>query len=222
VAGQSLQKAFIVEKEGGAQLSCRFNPREYTITKSSKWTKTPAKGAKSAPKQEFLGAQPRSMQMELFFDAWESKSASVAKDVDTLLGWTNPTQKSISANKPNPPIVVFHWGTTASFDAFIKQVTAKFTLFQPDGTPLRATVGVSFEEVPAEQSPQNPTSGGSAGRRTHVLCAGETLPLIAYREYGDPALWRAIALENNVDDPLRIPLGHRLQLPPIDRAEELV
>jgi nucleoid-associated protein YgaU len=218
----ALQKAFIAEKEGGAQLSCRFNPREYSVTKSAKWSKTPAKGAKSAPKQEFLGANPRTMQMELFFDAWESQAANVAKDVDTLLGWTNPTQKSIAANKPNPPIVVFHWGTTASFDAYVKQVNAKFTLFKPDGSPLRATVGVTFEEVPAEPGAQNPTSGGPVGRRSHVLSEGETLQLVAHREYGDAALWRAVALANDVDDPLRLPAGTRLLLPPADVAEELV
>jgi hypothetical protein len=218
----ALQKAFIAEKDGPGRLTCRFNPREYTVSKSATWHKTPAKGAKSAPKQEFLGANPRSMQMELFFDAWESPSQDVAKDVNMLLEWTSPTEKSISAGKPNPPIVVFHWGGTASFNAYVKQVSAKFTLFKPDGTVLRATVGVSFEEVPNEPPKQNPTSGGPPGRRMHVLAGGESLHTLAYDEYGDPALWRAIAVANAIDDPLRVAPGRRLLLPSTEAAEELV
>ena len=129
-----LVKAFIQLKDGTARLTCAFNPREYTISKSATWHKTPAKGAKSAPKPEFVGANPRSMQMELFFEAWES-SGDVSKAIDTLMKWTTPTDKSLTDSSPNPPIVVFHWGTKSYFDAYVKQVSAKYTMFEPDGTP---------------------------------------------------------------------------------------
>jgi nucleoid-associated protein YgaU len=33
--------------------------------------------------------------------------------------------------------------------------------------------------------------------------------------YGDPALWRAIALANRLDNPRRLQIGHRLQIPKI-------
>ena len=112
----ALEKAFIELKDASKRLTCMFNPREYTIAKSSTWHKTPAKGAKSAPKPEFVGANPRTMTLELFFDGWERSadltqgSNDVSKAIDTLMDWTTPTQKSLSDNKPNPPIVVFHWG----------------------------------------------------------------------------------------------------------------
>jgi Contractile injection system tube protein len=215
-----LEKAFIALKEGGQRLTCAFNPREYTISKSATWHKTPAKGAKSAPKPEFVGANPSSMSMELFFDAFES-SGDVSKDINTLLEWTGPTQKSLADNKPNPPIVVFHWGNKSFFDAYIKQVSAKFTLFDSDGTPLRATVNVGFEEVPMEKPKTNPTSGGPAGRRTHVVGASDTLHSVAYSEYGDAALWRGLAAFNRIDDPLRVGTGTTLLIPPATVATEL-
>jgi hypothetical protein len=215
-----LQKAFIALKDGSEQIQCAFNPKEYTITKSATWHKTPAKGAKSAPKPEFVGANPRSMSMELFFDGWEG-GLDVAKSVDTLLEWTSPTKKSLADNKPNPPIVVFHWGNTAYFDAYVKQVSAKYTLFKPDGTPLRATVNVGFEEVPADPPKTNPSSGGVAGKRTHVVSGADTLHSIAHAEYGDAALWRGLAAANEIDDPLRIHVGTKLLVPPATIAGEL-
>jgi nucleoid-associated protein YgaU len=211
---KALQKAFIVCQDTGEQLTCLFNPKEYTIKKSSQWKATPSKKAKTAPKTEFVGTNPRTLDMELFLEAWESASGDIATDVERLFTWANPTEDSLRKNKPQPPIVVFRWGSTSSFEAYVKSVSAKYTMFRPDGTPVRATVTVGLEETPMEAYKQNPTSGGVAGRRTHLVVAGDSLQSIAYREYGTPTMWRAIAVSNDIEDPLRVPPGSRLLIPP--------
>jgi nucleoid-associated protein YgaU len=160
------------------------------------------------------------MSMELFFDAWE-KAGDVSKSVDTLLEWTSPTKKSIADSKPNPPIVVFHWGNKSYFDAYIKQVTAKYTMFGADGTPVRASVNVGFEEVPADPPKTNPSSGGASGKRTHLVASADSLQSIAFAEYGDAALWRGLAAANGIDDPLRVATGTTLLIPAASVAAEL-
>ena len=49
---------------------------------------------------------------------------------------------------------------------------------------------------------------------------GDTLPGIAAREYGDPALWREIADENPraAASPVRLRPGDVLVLPPVELA----
>jgi hypothetical protein len=218
---QELVKAVLKRKDGAAQLACRFNPRELSISKSATWQKTPVRGARTAPTPEFTGTLPRTLQIELFFDAWDDPARGVAGDLDVLFDWTNPTEKSRADGRPNPPVVVFHWGKASYFDAFVKQVNAKYTLFAGNGIPLRATASVSFEEVPNEPGRQNPTSGGPPGRRTHVVAAGDSLHSIADREYGNPALWRGLAEANGIDDPLRLRPGTRLLIPSGREASEL-
>jgi nucleoid-associated protein YgaU len=214
MSDKALQKASIVAAELSQTLICRFNPKEYTVSTSASWAKTPAKGAEKAPKPEFVGTNPRSLQMELFLDSWDSKTESVSKDVEMLMNWTTPTPKSLQANKPNPPIVAFHWGATTLFDAFLKSVSARFTLFRANGEPLRAVVSVGFEEVPNDAAKQNPTSGGIAGRRARLVGAGDSLQSIAYDEYGDPTRWRLVAEANGIDDPFNVAIGARLLIPP--------
>ena len=211
---QSLAKATLVAKDLNDQVECRFNPREYVVAKSATWTRTPARGAASAPTPEFGGTNPRTLQMELFFDDWNSGSSDVSQNVEKLLAWTNPTSDSINANKPNPPIVYFQWGSKQLFDAYVKSINARYTMFRTDGTPLRAQVTAMFEEVPNDPGRQNPTSGGERGRRVHTVSAGDRLDWIAYREYGDPTLWRGIARVNGIQDPL-LPLepGSTLLIP---------
>ena len=82
---------------------------------------------------------------------------------------------------------------------------------------MRATLDVTFRQVEDEglYPRQNPTSGGIAGHRTHILKEGETLDYLAAQEYGSAALWRYIADVNGIDDPLRLKPGHVLALPPL-------
>lgn len=53
--------------------------------------------------------------------------------------------------------------------------------------------------------------GGPGGERT----SGERLDEIAAAEYGDPTLWRALAAFNDIDDPMHIPAGRVLRIPPL-------
>jgi hypothetical protein len=214
----SLVKASIRAKRGDGELTCAFNPGEYTVTKSAEWRETPTSGAPSAPKPEFVGTRPRTMRMKLLFDAWATDTDDISGDVEKLLEWTNPTAASIAQGRPAPPILSFHWGASTYFDAYLSSVDAQYTMFESDGTPLRATVAVTLVEIPSEPARQNPSSGSLARHRTAMLAAGDSLHSIAHREYGDSTLWRGIAAANRIDDPLRVEIGTTLLIPPRDEA----
>jgi nucleoid-associated protein YgaU len=193
-----------------------YNPTSYSVSKSTTWHKPPAtKGAKEAPAPEFGGANAAQVQMELFLDRWEEPLGDVSKDVRKLLRWLRATDHSHSNQQPQPPVLAFSWGRSNPlgwFSGYLKSVNAKYTMFREEGTPTRATVSISLEEVPAEPGRQNPSSGGLLGHRTRLMTAGDSLHSIAHEEYGDPSLWRALAELNGIDDPLRIPVGTTLML----------
>lgn len=212
------EKAYLMAKGTGERLTCRFNPKEITIAKSSQWKRTPNKGAQDASKPEFVGTNPRTLKMDLLFEGWETGTGDVSTDVDKLFTWSNPTAESISNNNPMPPLVVLHWGSKSYFEVYIKQVSAKFTLFDAQGCPIRAIATCTFEETPLSAEGQNPTSGSLPGSKTHVVLQGESLQSIAYQEYRDAGRWRAIAIANGVDDPLRLRPGTSLLLPPATEA----
>jgi hypothetical protein len=222
----TLVKASIRVKASGSStgrrevLVCAFNPSEYEITKSAEWRSTPTSGA-DTPSPEFVGGKPRNLTMKLLFDAWASGEGTVVAAVEQLFEWCNPTKSSIAKKTPNPPILLFTWGRRAFFDAYLQSVRVQYTMFDSDGTPLRAMVNVTLVEVPNEPAGQNPTSGSLAGHRTTRMVAGDSLHSIAYREYGSAELWRGLAAANGIDDPLRVRLGTRLLIPPREDAAEL-
>lgn len=191
----------------------QFNPKEVTITKSAAWKRESTKKSKKASPPEFTGPEPSKMTLEMFVDASGPRDGSVVATVEKLLSCCVATEETANQSKPMPPLVVLHWGSISSFPAFVTSVSAKFTLFASDGTPLRAVCSVSLEEMPGEPFRQNPTSGSQDVRRVHRTVAGDSLASVAYSAYGDPNAWRPLAAYNGIDDPLRVPTGTVLLLP---------
>ena len=203
------------------EIAFQFNPKEVTIAKQAKWERKPTKGAKKSGPPEFSGSDPCKLTLEMFLDATGAHDASVVDTVEKLFGCCVPTDESHGKKKPAPPLVALQWGKVTSFPAFVTSVNAKYTLFDSDGTPIRALCSISLEEMPDEPWRQNPTSGGLSARRAHTLVEGDSLASVAYAEYGDPNLWRPLAAYNSIDDPLRVRPGSTLLVPaPEDLAKE--
>jgi hypothetical protein len=219
--GSLSSAASAVAGGGGNKIDFQFNPREYTIQKTANYQRSQVPASDQAPPFQFTGPGPSSLSLEVFLDESESSSGNVMDDVDKLFGCLTPTADSMSTT-PSPPFVLFGWGSTMSFPAVVKSVQAKFLRFRPDGTCTRVSATLQLEQIPSPLPFQNPTSGSTETRRTHVVIAGETLPSIAYREYRNQGLWRAIADANRIDDPMRVGSGTRLLIPSLDEAESYI
>lgn len=221
MANSSLVQAAIINVEANEQVKCLFNPKEYTFTKTNSWPANQKAGA-NMPQMTFGGGQPATLQMELFFDTYAEASSGQAKDVrkeytDKLwkLMITVDKLKDKKTHKSRPPTVRFQWGSAWSFNAVITSISQKFTLFLPDGTPVRATLGVTFQQVKdeAQLAAQNPTSGGVGGERLWTVTQGDTLSWIAHQEYGDGSRWRTIADANHLTEVRHLRPGMVLVLP---------
>ena len=158
------------------------------------------------------------LQMDLFFDTYEA-----GDDVRTK--YTNKIWKLMMINKDKkdkghkgwPPLCEFRWGQSWSFKAVITSLSQKFTLFLANGTPVRSTMKVTFQQAVEEGKypGQNPTTVTKPGYKTRRVKQGETLDWIAFDEYEDSTLWRFLADTNNLDDPMELTAGQVLAIAPI-------
>ena len=216
-------KAKLEEAEGAKRLEFKFNPSEYSVKKGAHW-EAPKRNMKSkaGSRPDYIGSDPQTVSLQIFFDDWEAVMGSISKDVDQLFDWCTPSKSSMGT-KPQPPLLRFVWGSNLQLAMqrfYLESVSVKYTMFGRSGNPLRATADITLKEVPSELGPQNPTSGSIHARRTHLISEGDTLQSIATSEYGNPNLWRGLAMFNDIDDPMRLTMGSRILLPSPEEASE--
>jgi hypothetical protein len=210
------QGSSISKKTSGLSVSCMFNPFEYSVRKTNKYT-AKFKDDSDVPTMEFTGAGEKTLTLKLTFDTYDDKEGQ-KKDVSevTRVLWQLMQVKEQASGKGRPPPVAFEWGTFQFF-AVITSITQKFTLFLNDGTPVRAEVDVSFSQhLDAEEYKrrrQNPTSGSDLIERVWQVKAGDRLDLIAATVYGEATGWRRIAEYNQIRNPLVLQVGQRLRIP---------
>jgi hypothetical protein len=211
-------KALIRTLDGDkVEIPCLFNPKEYSVSKSNKWSVPPAKG-KQLGEYEFGGGDPAKMTLQLLFDTFESGEdvRKVYTDKVWQLMWVDASLTDHqSGQRGRPPRVQFQWGEAFGFEAVITSITQKFILFKENGVPVRATLDVSFQQIKDDlfYPKQNPTSGGTGGGRQVTVKEGDTLTGIAYAEYGDSNNWRPIADANRLTQVRRLRPGMVLEIP---------
>ncbi|MFD9261423.1 peptidase M23 [Streptomyces sp. NPDC059538] len=209
--------ASVGAKPGGvlAKLDLQFNPSTLQLGKTTEWRRSPSRMAGQSALPEFVGSGPRTLSLEVFLDATATHDNSVEQAVEKLMKACVPTPASLGRKKPASPWVRFEWGSarTTSFDGVLSNLSVSYTLFDVDGKPLRATCSLSIEEASVDPPGQNPTSGSRTARSTHIVVAGDSLAMLAWREYGDATAWRDWAEATGLEAPLARGPGRALGVP---------
>ena len=221
---------------------CPFNPAEFSITygadfKTEKGSGTDSEKPKIDPKIVYQGPSVQAISVTLLFDTTEARDwAKIGTEtykvgesvkrrfIDWLFVLTQGRVPGSSEKNAQlrPPKVNLKWGSlTQTYysrkkskeeEFFLTKIAVKYNFFDNTGTPLRAETTLTLQRAIDLMPGTNPTSVGVA-RKIWQVEAGQTLDWIAYREYGDPTLWRHIAEANNLMNPKKIYPGQILRLP---------
>lgn len=209
----NLKKAFIqvLDAQGKVKeiVPVLFNPTEYSMEKSNEFANINIPGLES-PLLQFSRGNLQTLTMELFFDSYELQT-----DVRTFTSKITNLLK-IDPTIHAPPVLRFVWGSLI-FTCVLSRVTKKFTMFQSDGIPVRATLSVTFNEYKTDSSHiENPLQSPDR-TKIYVVKLGDSLWSIAAEEYGNAGQWRSIADENEIENPRLLEIGREITIPPLDK-----
>jgi hypothetical protein len=187
----------------------RFNPTEYQIQKGNAFQEIAIPGLESPPIQYIRGNSEK-LSVEVLADTSDSLEDVRQKYVQPVRNLLNQVPDLHA-----PPIVAFTWDREV-FRGVLESVQVSYTLFSPEGIPLRAKMSLVFKEyrsveVQVKERPKRSPDFDKA----YVVRAGDTLDRIAWAAYRDPARWRDIARANSIDDPRRLTPGRVLTVPRI-------
>lgn len=217
---------------GSAQafaFSVPYNPTELSFQKAMRFAEIAIPGL-DAPLQQFVRGEAEKLTLELFFDTTDQGTGLGATSVTSLTDQVFSLAR-INPQTHAPPVVTLAWNShfpgdslqpamaaqdRHTFTGVIESINQKFTLFSPEGIPLRATVNLTIREYRTLEDQIDKLNLQSPDRtHSHTLAGGETLSAVAAEEWNRPGEWRQIADANNLEDPRRLRVGTFLTIPVI-------
>jgi len=217
------------EVPGGKTVEVQFNPQTLRLSYANE-TKGGDQPGGSA--KQFVGSGTTKLSVELLFDTTEETGADNRRDVRhkteaVAFFLKAEKQKQQKGKRPPPrvpPGIRFEWGTFI-FRGVVTSMQETLDYFSEEGIPMRATLALELarQEIEFEfgkPGAASPTPGvplgapgaGTPGTDPGVGARdGESLQQLASR-VGSSADWKAIATLNNIDNPLRLGAGIRLNV----------
>ncbi len=183
-----------------------FNPTDLSVDRSSHYASMPVPGL-AMPILQYIRGESDILHLELFLDRTD-QSSDIEQDLVNLQNFV-----TIDSGLHAPPVAEFAWGQF-SFTGVVTALRQRMTMFSEDGRALRARLTLSFKSYKSAEVQLRELKLSSPDRsHVRVLREGETLAHIAYEAYGDPRMWRPIALANGIERPRFIAPGTPLSIP---------
>ena len=225
-----LQKLKILAYEVGnftapvAEFSVYINPEKYTHSFQICYNDVQAQGAPGgSPK--FNKVLSETVKFELVFDG-TGVVPSPIPGVVPFLG--DGITKQIAAFKSvaykyegeihSPRYLELAWGTL-EYTCRLSNLSLTYTMFKPDGTPLRARADATFISYKSEKDLKL-TANNKSPDLSKVLTvkAGDTLPLMCFGVYGSSIYYPQVAEVNGLTDFRDLIVGSQLLFPPLGDA----
>ena len=200
-----------------------INPASYSYNKQISYNDRQAQGS-PGPSPEFNRIADETVSFELVFDATGVIPAppgqSYAKGVSDVLKQFLALVATVNGTIHSPNYLILGWAQL-QFQCVLSSVKIDYTLFRPDGTPLRAKVSVSFQSYTSETKLAQGTNTSSPDM-THVVAvtAGDTLPNLCHAIYGDSRFYLQVARHNKLPSFRTLVPGTVLHFPPLGAAPE--
>ncbi|MBO9634486.1 MAG: LysM peptidoglycan-binding domain-containing protein [Chitinophagaceae bacterium] len=117
-----------------------------------------------------------------------------------------------------PRFLIVFWGSEINFRCVLSNLDINYTLFNPNGTPLRVKITATFlnykarEERLAEERRSSPDL-------THYrkVKQGDRLDLLTFSIYNDPKYLMQVAKANQLSTIRKVKPGTELYFPPFDK-----
>lgn len=198
------------------EITLQVNPDHYKVSKKIDYGTRQSVGVAGQP-PGFKKYTPTTVSFETILDGTgiiplpegESTFKSVTARIKEI---ENALYKSDSKNK-EPTYALLTWGTFL-FKGRLTSMDYTFTLFSPEGNPLRAKVNFSFTEaISVEMQELASDKLGNDLGKLEAIKDGDTLPAMCDRQYGTPNAAPDVAAANNLDGFRNVAPGTTILLP---------
>jgi hypothetical protein len=194
------------------------NPEQYAQKFEVKYDAKVAPGGQGV-EEKFMSSAPEELKLDFTFDGTDTIYGYVhsGKSVPQQIQEFKEVAYDLSGEIHQPRFLkVIGMGIT--FPSVLTTLDITYTLFKPDGTPLRAKISatfLNFKEVKRRVAEE----GKNSPNLTHLrrVKEGDTLPLMVFGIYKDPKHYLEVAKANDLTNFRKLAAGQDIIFPPFTR-----
>ena len=196
-----------------------LNPEKYILSYKVEYAEAQGQGT-SGSQPKFVRTVPEDLDLEFLFDKTgiinghnNSSGDGIIEDIDRF----KKIVFDYSGDEHKPNYVMIGWGTLL-FKGSLLEMSIEFKLFDTDGTPLRAVVKTKFKGS-VEDDLRIAKENNNSPDLTHIrtVKAGDTLPYMTFKIYGDSKYYLEVANANNLTHFRNLKPGQEIYFPPINK-----
>lgn len=202
----------------GKSISLLINPSELKLLRKTKYAGAVPLGDTGSGRS-FSRMQPGKLDFSTVFDGTGvvpvPSSLKLPSEVEDQLNALNDVVYTYNGKQHEPNVVQVLWGRLA-FYGRLTSFNIEYTLFRPNGAPLRAKADMSFQgyKNPQESALEANKSSPDLSHSV-VVTEGDTLPLLCHRIYGDSRYYIDVARFNGLHAFRALKPGLTLHFPPL-------
>lgn len=180
---------------GSAGFVTQINPASVKIGKKISYEKI-----QSMVSDEYISRyknhEPSTLSFEIYMDDTGAVPASDGSSILQRIEQLETAVYTIQTESKEPGYVVLVWGTLI-FHGRAESIDYDYSLFAPDGTPLRVKISLSF--VGSFENSSSQGTGSSQAASTVTFTSGDSLADYCDSIYGDASYCADVAMENGLD-----------------------
>lgn len=210
-------------REESLSFTTPINPETFTKTNHIELDMTRGHGQPGTD-AKYKSTAPEELKIEFILDGTKTMEGYVKKYndmevTDQLKEFTDCVYQ-YKGNIHRPRFLIVRWGSEIKFPCVLAHMDINYSLFKPNGDPLRAKVTASFVKYDTPEAIFRANNINSPDL-THIktFTQGSRLDLMTYKVYNDVNFFLQIARFNNQSSVRRIKTGTDLYFPPINKNE---
>ena len=200
-------------------ISLLINPSELSLKRKTEFSTCVPMGD-AASGRNFSKMQPDTLTFSTVFDGTGvvpmPTGSKLPAEVEDQLEALNKIVYAYNGQQHQPDVVQIVWGRLL-FNGRLTSLDIDYTLFKPNGAPLRAKVSMSFQGYKTRQE-ATLEADASSPDLSHLVVVrdGDTLPLLCHRIYGDGSYYVDVARFNGLHAFRTLKPGLTLHFPPLE------
>ncbi len=219
----SFEKNDFKKEDASLTFTTPINPETFTKTSHVELDTSRGHG-QAGTNPKYKSTAPEELKIEFVLDGSQTMEGYVDKYktmevAAQIKAFTNCVYK-YEGKIHRPRFLIVHWGSELKFPSVLSHMDITYSLFNPNGNPLRAKITATFvkyESSAATAATARMSSPDLTHQRTVVQ--GDRLDLLTFNIYDDTGFVLQVAKANSLVTIRQLRPGKEIVFPPINKND---